>query len=461
MKIYRLFIVSMFILLAHMAQAQLRLDVEGESMLRGKTTIEESSSFGNPFDMQTDATDSWMGIYNSNGYRGYMGIYTGDDDMDFGTGGGNATGKTHLVTQATPRLTVDESGDIGIGTTSPSAHLHLVGNDEQIRLDGTSPYLSFYNGASYEGYLWHTGGSMIMATVEAEPLYFRTNLATRMTVDAIGNVGIGTIVPSSKLHISDGDVTIENNSLSTPAINLSGTTYGNSIAQTNGTQEWRSVVWSDNAYRIVKTSGSTFTPLTIFNNTFQDALVLAQNGVGIGTSTPGNYKFKIVHDAFGLNLENATGGNDWELYATSATSENLFLYNNGSSLGNFDGTTGAYSSTSDRRLKKNIRPIESVLAKVNQLEASRYFYKEDEKNTKECLGFIAQDVELLFPELISIGEDERNKGVYTMDYSGFGTIAIKAVQELSSENEELKTEVIELKERLAKLEAAIEALTKE
>ena len=54
----------------------------------------------------------------------------------------------------------------------------------------------------------------------------------------------------------------------------------------NGKQEWRIASWDDNSLKFVKITGTTFTPFTINNNSFQDALVLAASGVGIGTSAP-------------------------------------------------------------------------------------------------------------------------------------------------------------------------------
>jgi hypothetical protein len=54
----------------------------------------------------------------------------------------------------------------------------------------------------------------------------------------------------------------------------------------NGKQEWRIVSWDDNSLKFVKITGATFTPFTINNNSFQDALVLAAAGVGIGTAAP-------------------------------------------------------------------------------------------------------------------------------------------------------------------------------
>jgi len=78
--------------------------------------------------LESTNADSYN-YYNSvNGFIGYAGVYSGDYDMDFGTGVGNTTGKTHLVTNSAPRLSIDANGDVGIGTQNPQQLLHVAGD---------------------------------------------------------------------------------------------------------------------------------------------------------------------------------------------------------------------------------------------------------------------------------------------------------------------------------------------
>jgi hypothetical protein len=70
--------------------------------------IQNAARFGGPANMYVAFTEN-------NAYRGYIGSYAGAaEDVDFGTGAGNATGKLHLTIQAVPKLTIDATGNIDI-----------------------------------------------------------------------------------------------------------------------------------------------------------------------------------------------------------------------------------------------------------------------------------------------------------------------------------------------------------
>lgn len=84
----------------------------------------------------------YMGFYEEGNYRGYLGSFAGNaQDVDFGTGAGNTTGKVHLTIQSQPRLTIRENGYVGINTLNPQWHLDVEGG---MRLNGRF----FINGTS-------------------------------------------------------------------------------------------------------------------------------------------------------------------------------------------------------------------------------------------------------------------------------------------------------------------------
>ena len=183
-----------------------------------------------------------------------------------------------------------------------------------------------------------------------------------------------------------------------------------------------------------------------------DNQVLRINGnLGIGQASAG-YKLSLKHDGFGLQIQHTNAGaTSWDLWQGASPSGNLNLYTPSSNVGNFNYTTGVYSATSDRRLKENIRPMNSVLEDIMKLQASSYTYKTDPEH-KESIGFIAQDVELLFPQLVTPpSKDGGRETNYTMNYAGFAVLAIKAIQE--------QQKIIETQEeRIARLEALVKEL---
>ncbi len=80
------------------------------------------------------AAGMYVSIYEAGTYRGYFGSYSGSaEDVDFGTGGGNTTGKLNFTIQASPKMTIDATGNVGIGSTSPSsAKLTVLQNSSTI-----------------------------------------------------------------------------------------------------------------------------------------------------------------------------------------------------------------------------------------------------------------------------------------------------------------------------------------
>ena len=101
------------------------------------------------------------------------------------------------------------------------------------------------------------------------------------------------------------------------------------------------------------------------------------------------------------------------------------------------GDIVAYGSPSDVRLKENIKPIESALDKVSKLQGVTFDWKnksEDILDIKEDIGFIAQDVQKVLPELVR----ENNNGMLSMRHQGITPILLEAIKELKAEIEELK-----------------------
>jgi len=101
------------------------------------------------------------------------------------------------------------------------------------------------------------------------------------------------------------------------------------------------------------------------------------------------------------------------------------------------GDLVAYGSPSDKRLKENIKPIKSALDKVSKLQGVTFNWKESGSilDIKEDVGFIAQDVQKVIPELVRENKD----GMLSMRHQGIAPILLEAIKELKAEIEKLKS----------------------
>lgn len=125
---------------------------------------------------------------------------------------------------------------------------------------------------------------------------------------------------------------------------------------------------------------------------------------------------------------------------TIIVSKHLYVGTTGGSYGNLTVNKaitagGDVSGNSDSRLKKNIKPVESALDKLMKLRPVTFNWKElDDTRIKH--GFIAQDVEEIYPELVNVAEDKDK--TLSVNYIGLISELTKAVQELKGQIEKVK-----------------------
>ena len=111
----------------------------------------------------------------------------------------------------------------------------------------------------------------------------------------------------------------------------------------------------------------------------------------------------------------------------------------GSTSNGGDVYARAYYYTSDRVLKTNIKPITGALDKVLQLNGVSF----DWKATGEAgIGFIAQDVEKIFPEFV---DSDSITGLKSINYGNLTTPIVEAIKEQQGQIEALQAEIAELK----------------
>lgn len=240
----------------------------------------------NPVQLETTNADNYMTFYASNAYKGYAGIYSGDNDMDFGTGSSNSTGKVNLTILGAPKLTVAANGFAGIGTTTPGTQLHVKGSGANLlRLDSSNPdsWMAFYSSNDYKGYAGVYSGDNDMDfgtgnTNATGKVHLTINGYPKLTVAHNGNVGIGTTGPQAQLHVRSDDVQpIFSETTNPDNIMVFHTAYGY--------KGYLGVLSNDNDMDFGMTNSNSTGNVNLVTDGKARLTVFANGNVGIGTSS--------------------------------------------------------------------------------------------------------------------------------------------------------------------------------
>ena len=136
----------------------------------------------------------------------------------------------------------------------------------------------------------------------------------------------------------------------------------------------------------------------------------------------------------GISLGQAnSAGNYRQLYVNASTSTVLYFYNgtNQATLTN----AGVWTDASDEKLKKDIKDLTYGLDEVLKLKPREYKMKAD---NDEQIGFVAQEVETVIPEVVDTHDDPKSGEQKTLAYSHMTAVLTKAIQELEARVKELE-----------------------
>jgi hypothetical protein len=157
-----------------------------------------------------------------------------------------------MYTGGSERLRIDTSGNVGIGTSSPSGKLQVIG-DVFISRSTTASDGAINFGSNTNNYIYAGNGNNLMA--------FATNGSERMRIDSSGNVGIGTSSPAGKLGVSDGTVQVITAPYGAGSTGYFGTSTNHTLALlTNNTECMRIDSSGTVLIGTTSTTASTFNP---------------------------------------------------------------------------------------------------------------------------------------------------------------------------------------------------------
>jgi hypothetical protein len=252
-----------------------------------------------------------------------------------------------------------------------------------------------------------------------------------------GNLGLG-VTPSAwgtnytAIDLKNSGSLFNSNNTSGVQLLANGFFNGSSWIYRNTASSSRYELFGGGHYWYTAPSGTAGNAIS-----FTQAMTLTAGGeLLVGTTTPNNYPLNIEANVSGNHVYLKRSGANSEIFMGGTTSGDtqLFIRSGGSGGVRLDTAATSWVSASDERLKNISSNIENAIEKLNTLRAVNYTWKSDKENSNN-LGLIAQDVIMVFPELVS--ESSRD-GMYGVKYTELIPVLVKAIQELSEKVKQLE-----------------------
>ena len=387
-------------------------------------------------------------------------------------------GSTTLTFQtvASEQMRITNTGNVGIGTSSPNNRLVVDNGGVTVMFSG-NPTLNLTNAfmhvvgnpstagnfrlgmgwnVGFDGTNWRTGGdgannggAYISSNYGAGALDFYTVAATggssqtisdasfaamkRMTIDYLGNVGINTSTPGSKLEVFGGTV---------------GTTAGNGILIAND----RAVAGTNSVQllsRLIRASaGTDWTTTTmrlqgrVDSSDFGYIDFVSNGGQGLVFGSGATERMRI--DASGNLLVGTTStsyayadtsmrwlGSSGGILLSQNTTSNvnqMAFFNPNGAVGsiNTDGSSTIFATSSDVRLKHDIVDAPEASSLIDAMQVRSF--KWNANNSEQRYGFVAQELVTVAPEAVNQPADP--DAMMGVDYSKLVPMLVKELQSL-------------------------------
>ena len=379
----------------------MRIDSSGRLLL-GTTT--EGGANADDF---TVATAGNTGISIRSGTTGEGNIFFSD-----GTSGadeyrgilryahnGNAM---QFFTDATERMRIDSSGDVGIGEDSPSKKLHIktTTSDDGILLkSSTGNYFTVAGDANRD-----TDGQSLI------------RFEGKWNGTAVGRISM--LAGADTTNKDDGHIAF-------------AIADGGSMSEAMRINQYGFVKMKGDMSSHMSATGNNYHEMQADNANIQILNMKHGSSNGYGVMAQFNHG-KSTHWAY-------------RVYNYASGSDNLFVRTDG----DLENINNSYGSTSDVKLKENIVDAKSQWDDIKALQVRNFNYKADENKTK-FLGLVAQEAETVCPSLVKeqpdLDVDNKDLGTTTkyLKYSILYMKAIKALQEAQTRIETLETKVTAL-----------------
>jgi hypothetical protein len=299
------------------------------------------------------------------------------------------------------QLVLKPSGNVGIGTTTPTGKLHSYIGDitagNAPASSGTTPVNAMLNLTNNRGVGMFFGGS------------YAGNYGQWIQVSDVGNLGVYYPL---YLNPNGGNVLIGTTTNAGYTLDVNGTgRFGASTYKMLSVSDAGGAGWAT-------TGGASTAPQIYMYNTGTSAIV----------QTYINNTARLEVTNTGISVTGA---------ATFSSLGTGTVYSNSGTLTN--------TNPSDSSLKNSIKPLSYGLTEILQLQPKAFYYNSDTAKSSLKYGFVAQDVQPIMPDIVRpIGNESDKLG---LESDGIYVTMVNAIKELSAQIEILKSEIQTLKNK--------------
>ena len=279
-----------------------------------------------------------------------------------------------------------------------------------------------------------------------------------------GNVGIGTTAPASALTVGSATGSIGGEiTLNPQATTNEGGQISIKRSLSGGTVDWTVDHYgtsnADARFRIFGGSSET------------NGITIKENGnVGVGTASPINKLHVQTSEANSVYIESTTSDNNGMMVLNANTNQNwsnnwhefIYFRNQGNNIGGILGSNGgnmvSYSTSSDYRLKTDLKAY-SGIDLVNKIKTYDFAWKRD---SSRMFGVMAHELQAILPYAVSGQKDAVDVNgkmiIQSVDYGKLTPILVKAIQEQDIKIKEQEGKILKLKNQKDSIEKRVSDL---
>ena len=387
--------------------------------------FKSTSTYGQVVADNSSGTGGGLFVTKQNGTNtaifGNSGGILGTTSTDVGIYGAVAGSSINFYNDDTPtlKMTLNSSGNLGIGTTSQNERLRLnssTAGQARMSISYQDSTISFYG--SYSGIVGAGNATDTFLSAQAVLAFGSGGTTERMRIDTSGNVGIGTSSPTNKLEVVGTIYTNNGSADNLLSINGDGAIKSGVQFKANGGGPYTTIYFDNSTnntyYKNLAAGGHLF-----YNGTTQAMTLDASGNLLVGTTdtTKTNTGFRVESGV--ANTSRGSTGSFFEFYDTGSGSRIGYISNSG-------GVATLYNTTSDQRLKTNI--VDAPSGNIDSIKVRSFDWIVN--NSHQPYGMVAQELIEVAP--YAVNKPENPDEMMAVDYSKLVPMMIKEIQDLKA-----------------------------